>query len=60
MNDNLDERKSGISQPAPMQDDNNNENNNYCSDLSTCIHLGEGDNETGDINFDDNINIDVP
>jgi hypothetical protein len=60
MNDSLDERKSDISQPAPLQDDNNsntdrditirdflNENNNdSCNGLSDiCIHQGEGDNE---------------
>ena len=60
MNDNLDQIKSGISQPAPLQDDNNsnadpditirdflNENNNddNCNGPSICIHQGEGDNE---------------
>jgi chromosomal replication initiation ATPase DnaA len=60
MNDSLDERKSDISQPAPLQDDNNSNadpditirdflngnNNDNCNGLSDmCIHQGEGDNE---------------
>jgi hypothetical protein len=49
MNDNLDEGKSGVSQPAPMQDDNN-----YCYNPSTCVqfNLGEGDDEIRDFNID--------
>lgn len=35
MNDNVNERKSGISQQGSMQDDNNN----YCDNSSTCIYL---------------------
>jgi hypothetical protein len=64
IDDNLDESESDISQPAPMQDDNNidggltirdfnNENNNNCNDPSTaCINQGKGDNKIGDVNFD--------
>jgi hypothetical protein len=50
MNDNVDERKSGISQQRPMQDDNNN----YCDNPSTCIQLnqGSGDDEIGDFSID--------
>jgi hypothetical protein len=39
MNDNLDEGKSDISQPAPMRDDSNNENNNNCSDQSLHAYI---------------------
>jgi hypothetical protein len=54
-NDNLDERKSGISQLAPMRDENNtNTNNSYCNNPSTCVqfNLDEGDDKIGDINID--------
>ena len=52
MNDNLDEGKSGVSQPAPIQDD---DNNNYCNNPSTCVQFnlgGEGDNKIEGLDID--------
>jgi hypothetical protein len=72
MNDNLDEIKSGISQPAPMQDENNNtdrditirdfDNENNCTNPANnpgiCINQGEGDNKIEDLKIGD-LNFDV-